>query len=88
MKAIPVLSTETGLVYGYGQDPELAADGTYVWYAQAMDFRTGKTVWKKRVGAGGNFNDRWLVGTLGPDGTFYQAVHDGVVAVKDGEDTD
>ncbi|MEW2395457.1 hypothetical protein [Streptomyces sp. NPDC046862] len=85
LKAIPVLSTETGLVYGYGQEPDLAADGTYVWYAEAIDFRTGETVWKKRVGAGGHYNDNWQIGSLGPDGTFYQTVEDGVVTFRDGD---
>lgn len=84
IKSVPVLSAATGLVYGYGQDADLAADGTYVWYAEAIDFRTGEVVWKKRTGAGGTFNDIFAPASLGPDGTFYQRVAGGLVAVKDG----
>lgn len=36
-KTIPVLSTETGLLYGYTQDTELAKVGKYVWYFVAVD---------------------------------------------------
>ncbi|MEW2395456.1 hypothetical protein [Streptomyces sp. NPDC046862] len=84
IKSVPVLSTQTGLIYGYGQDAEAAADGTYVWYVEALDFRTGEVVWKKRVGAGGGYNDMYQAGSLSPSGTFYQGVTDGVVTVKDG----
>ncbi|GGN19594.1 hypothetical protein GCM10011578_049590 [Streptomyces fuscichromogenes] len=83
MRSVPVLSTSTGLVYGSAQDPGLAAGGTYVWYAEAIDFGTGKTVWKQRVGAGGSYNDVGMILSLGPDGTLYDSVRDGVVAVKD-----
>ncbi|MFF7309128.1 hypothetical protein [Streptomyces sp. NPDC008137] len=83
IKSVPVLSTATGLVYGYTQDAHLAAEGTYVWYAEALDFRTGEVKWKKRTGAGGTFNDIFAPASLGPDGTLYQRVAGGLVAVKD-----
>ncbi|GGN19769.1 hypothetical protein [Streptomyces fuscichromogenes] len=83
MRSVPVLSASTGLIYGSAQDPGLAAGGTYVWYTEAIDFGTGKTVWKKRVGAGGSYNDVGMILSLGPDGTLYDSVRDGVVAVKD-----
>jgi hypothetical protein len=84
IKSVPFLSTATGLVYGYTQDPQLAAGGEYVWYFIALDARTGKVVWRIRAGAGGTYNDSYSPGSLGPDGTFYQGLPLGVVRLNDG----
>ena len=83
IQSVPVLSAKTGLVYGYTQDAELASLGLYEWYVAALDWKTGKVVWQVIAGAGGSFNDDYLPGALGPDGTFYQGVLDGVVMVRD-----
>ncbi len=74
------LSTENGLVYAYAQDEELALQGEWVWYAVAIDFATGKEVWRMRTRTGGNFNDNFQASTLSPDGRFIQG---GVVVVSD-----
>ena len=79
-----MLSTKTGLLYGYDQSEELANEGEYVWYTSAIDWRTGKTVWKARTGAGGSYNNFYRTTYLGPDGTLYQPVQGGLVLVKDG----
>ena len=84
VKAVSILSTKTGLLYNYVQDTERSPKGEYVWYVAGVDWYTGETVFKIRTGAGGSYNDNWGMGTVGPDGTFYQAVLGGVVAVKDG----
>lgn len=84
IKSVPFLSTATGLVYGYTQDPQLAAGGEYVWYFIALDARTGKVAWRIRAGAGGTYNDSYQPGSLGPDGTFYQGLPLGVVKLGDG----
>lgn len=84
IKSVPVLSTATGLLYGYTQDPGLAAAGTYVWYFAALDYRTGAVVWQARSGAGGTYNDDYKAATLGPDGTLYQGVLGGVATLRDG----
>ena len=84
MKSVPVLSTQTGLLYGYVQDEKLAKNGTYEWYVTAIDWDSGEVEWQVRTGAGGTFNDNFLPGSLGPDGTFYQPVIGGVVFVRDG----
>lgn len=83
MKGVSILSTKTGLIYVYVQDRERAPAGEYVWYVAAIDWNSGETVFKVRTGAGGIFNDNYLPASIGPDGTFYQAVMGGVVAVKD-----
>ncbi|KAF4772771.1 Fumitremorgin C monooxygenase-like protein [Colletotrichum scovillei] len=83
IKAVSVLSTKNGLVYSYIQDGERAAKGEYVWYMAGIDWLTGETVFQVRTGTGGAFNDNWTGGALGPDGTFYQTVSSGIVAIKD-----
>ena len=83
IKSVPFLSTQTGLIYGYAQDPALAAEGQYVWSFVALNFQTGAVQWQVRAGAGGVFNDSYLPATLGPDGTLYQGVIGGTVLLKD-----
>ncbi|TVY88240.1 hypothetical protein LAWI1_G008637, partial [Lachnellula willkommii] len=46
MKSVPVLSTKTGLLYGYEQDVEDAENGEWVWFVTARDWETGDLVWK------------------------------------------
>ncbi|KAI9694681.1 MAG: hypothetical protein M1822_000297 [Bathelium mastoideum] len=82
---VPILSTATGLLYEYEQSVELAYEGEYVWYAKAIDYMSGKTVWKARTGAGGSFNNNLRTTLLSPEGTLYQAVAGGVIAIRDGE---
>ena len=50
----------------------------------ALNYTSGAVEWEVRTGAGGAYNDDYQPGTLGPDGTFYQGVNDGVVRIKDG----
>lgn len=85
MTTVPILSTSTGLIYGYEQAEQLANEGNYVWYATATDFDSGETVWKARTGAGGLFNNYFRTTFASPDGTLYQMVQGGVVIIKDGE---
>ena len=83
--SVPVLSTATGLLYGYAQDVELATRGEYVWYVTAMNWTTGVTEWEVRTGAGGAFNDNAAGSVLGKDGTLYQGVVGEIHTVKDVE---
>lgn len=84
IKSVPVLSTATGLLYGYTQDPVLAAEGTYVWYFIALDYRTGAVIWRARAGAGGTYNDGYQAAVIGPDGTLYEGIQDGIATLRDG----
>lgn len=84
IKSVPVLSTATGLLYGYTQDPALAVKGTYVWYFTALDYRTGAVAWKARAGAGGTYNDEYKAAAIGPDGTLYQGIQNGIATLRDG----
>lgn len=85
IKSVPVVSTETGLIYGYTQDSELAEDGQYIWYLVALDYETGEIVWQVRAGAGFTYNDSFRGAALGPDGTLYQGLGYGAVMLRDGQ---
>ena len=74
---VPKLSLENGLVYLYTKDPDPAMDDPF--YLTAVDFRTGKTVWKKRAGNGVGFNNNYAPVILGPEGTAYVGVLGGLV---------
>ncbi|KAF2760922.1 hypothetical protein EJ05DRAFT_483351 [Pseudovirgaria hyperparasitica] len=85
IKGVSIMSTRSGLIYGYVQDTERSPRGEYVWYVAAVDWDTGRTVYKVRTGAGGTYNDNYLQASVGPDGTFYQTVFGGIVGVRDGQ---
>ena len=83
MKTAPVLSSATGLIYGYSQDEQRAATGSYIWYFVAIDYRTGRVVWRQRAGAGGTKNDNREPLVLGANGVLYQSVPLGLVWMRD-----
>ncbi|WP_261951187.1 hypothetical protein [Streptomyces nigrescens] len=75
------LSTANGLLYHYTKDPNRL--GIDAWYLTAIDFRTGTTRWKQLTGTGPLYDNNWAPITLGPDGTAYVGVFNGLVAVRD-----
>ncbi len=78
---VPKLSTTNGLLYLYTKDPHPL--GIDAWYLTAVDFRTGQTRWKRLAGTGVAYDNNWAPVTLGPDGTAYVGVFNGLVAVRD-----
>jgi outer membrane protein assembly factor BamB len=78
---VPKLSLANGLVYVYTQDPE--GDPDDPWFLTALDFRTGKTVWKYLTGEGIAFNNNYAPVSIGPDGAAYVGVLSGLVLVRD-----
>jgi len=78
---VPKLSLENGLVYVYTKEPDSQNDDP--WYLTALDFHTGRTVWKRLSGRGLGFNNNYAPVTLGPDGTAYVGVLGGLVALRD-----
>ena len=78
---VPKLSLATGLVYIYTKEPQ--DDGDDVWYLTALDFRTGRTVFKAFAGEGLGHNNNYAPVTLGPDGSAYIGVLGGLVRVAD-----
>lgn len=81
---VPKLSIKNGLIYLYTR--EFHRDipkKTAAWYLTAIDFETGKTVFKVFTGTGIRWNNSYAPITLGPNGTAYVGVFNGVVAVSD-----
>jgi hypothetical protein len=75
------LSLGNGLVYTYTKDPQ--RDDADAWYLTALDFRTGKTVFKRLGGEGLGYNNNYAPVTIGGDGTAYVGVLGGLVALRD-----
>ncbi|WP_328907447.1 hypothetical protein OG230_33150 [Streptomyces sp. NBC_00234] len=78
---VPKLSTANGLLYFYEKEPN--ALGIDAWYLTAVDFRTGERRWRKLTGTGPSYDNNWAPLTIGPDGTAYAGVFNGIVAVRD-----
>lgn len=74
---VPKLSLANGLVYTYTKPPQ--AGGIDAWYLTALDFRTGRTIYRRLAGTGLGFNNNYAPVTLGPDGTAYVGVLGGLV---------
>ena len=80
---LPKLSTQTGLIYVIDrQDDE---NGVDAYYWTAVDFRTGKVVWRKLAGTGVAWDSYFAPSSLGPTGTFYNGNYGGLAAVRDGK---
>ncbi|MFD3539866.1 hypothetical protein ACFWUQ_10240 [Streptomyces sp. NPDC058662] len=80
---VPKLSTANGLLYFYEKDPN--PWGIDAWYLTAVDFRTGERRWRRLTGTGPLYDNNWAPITLGPDGTAYIGVFNGIVAVRDAD---
>ncbi len=80
---LPKLSTQTGLIYVIDRQDD--ANGVDVYYWTAVDFRTGKVVWRKMAGRGVAWDSYFAPSSLGPTGTFYNGNYGGLAAVRDGE---
>ena len=78
---VPKLSAANGLVYTYTKDQPGNADA---WYLTALDFASGRTVYKRLAGEGIGHNNNYAPVTLGPDGTAYVGVLGGLIAMRDG----
>lgn len=74
------LSLATGLIYTYTKEPGL----TDPWYWTAIDFRTGRTVWRQAAGSGLGFNNNYAGIAISPSGAAYLGALGGVVALHDG----
>jgi hypothetical protein len=77
---VPKVSIPNGLVYTYTKQDGVQGDP---WYLTALDFRTGRTVYKALAGYGLGFNNNYAPVTIGPDGTAYVGVLGGLIALSD-----
>ena len=76
------LSLATGLEYTYTKP--LGPGTTDPWYFTAIDFETGKVVYKRLAGTGVFYNSNYSGLYLGPDGkTAYVGVVGGIVRIAD-----
>ena len=78
---VPKLSLNNGLVYTYTKDPR--SDGQDPWYLTALDFRSGRTVWKRIAGEGLGYNNNYAPVTLGSNSYAYVGVLGGLVRLRD-----
>jgi hypothetical protein len=78
---VPKLSTKTGLIYSYTQDPDPVAGQRWSWVA--ISFRTGRVAWKQLAGTGALFTNNYAGIAIGPNGTDYLGVFGGIVALRD-----
>jgi len=76
---VPKLSLGAGLVYTYTK----GTDSHDPWFLTALDFRTGRTVYKALAGSGIGYNNNYAPVTLGPDHTAYVGTLGGLVALRD-----
>jgi hypothetical protein len=76
---VPKLSLPNGLIYVYTK-PKGLPDR---WYLTAVDFRSGKTVWRRLMGTGTLFNVHYAGITISPRGVLYAGVLGGTVGVED-----
>jgi hypothetical protein len=81
---VPKLSTATGLVYLYTKLPG-APKGADAYYFTAIDFASGKTVFRVLAGTGVRYDNNWAAISLAPDGTAYVGVLNGLIRVRDSE---
>jgi hypothetical protein len=76
------LSTASGLIYGVMLDRGIT--DANVHYAHAIDFRTGRTVYRVKLGGGPPANIQFSPTYVGPDGAIYQPVRAGIIKLADG----
>lgn len=76
---VPKLSLASGLIYLYTK-PKGTPDA---WYLTAVNFHTGKTVWRRLMGTGVLFNVHYAGITISPSGVLYTGVLGGTAAVAD-----
>ncbi len=77
---VPKLSLANGLIYLYTKPPGTPDR----WYLTAIDFFSGRTVWRRLLGTGRLFNVHYAGLTLSPRGVLYSGVLGGTVALADG----
>jgi hypothetical protein len=78
---VPKLSLADGIVYTYTKPANSQREDG--WYLTALDFATGRTLWKALAGEGLGYNNNYAPVTLGPDGSAYVGVLGGLVRLAD-----
>ena len=76
---VPKLSLANGLVYLYTKPPGTPDR----WYLTAVDFFSGRTIWRRLMGTGRLFNVHYAGLTISPTGVLYSGVLGGTAALAD-----
>jgi hypothetical protein len=79
---VPKLSTSNGLIYLYTKKPN-APRNADAYYFTAIDFATGRTVYRVLTGTGVRYDNNWAAISLAPDGSAYVGVLNGLLRVRD-----
>ena len=74
------LSLATGLIYTYTKGP----GSEDPWYWTAIDFRTGRTVYRALSGTGVGYNNNYAGIAIARTGAEYVGTLSGIVAIRDG----
>ena len=82
---VPKLSLANGIVYTYTKPADPGREDG--WYLTALEFATGKTLWKALAGEGLGYNNNYAPVTLGPDNSAYVGVLGGLVRLADASPT-
>ncbi len=77
---VPKLSAKNGLIYLYTKRPNASTDA---YYFTALDFNTGRTVYRVLTGTGVRYDNNWAAISLAPDGSAYVGVLNGLLRVSD-----
>jgi hypothetical protein len=77
----PAVSPPVGLAYAVTKRHSWW--GVDAWYVTALDLRTGRAVWARRVGLGVLRDNHHAAPALGPDGSLYVPVLGGFLRVHD-----
>lgn len=79
---VPKLSLASGLIYTYTRPPDPSGAQGYYW--TAIDFRTGRTVWRQFAGTGPRYNNNYAGIAIARDGaTYLGTFFGGIVALRD-----
>ena len=73
------LSIVDGLIYTYTKDP----GNSDPWYWTAIDFRTGRTVYKQLAGTGAGYNNNYSGIAISRLGTEYVGTLGGIISLRD-----
>ncbi|MET0287880.1 MAG: hypothetical protein ABW352_25550 [Polyangiales bacterium] len=81
---VPKLSAKNGLIYLYTKKPN-APRNADAYYFTAVDFNTGRTVYRVLTGTGVRYDNNWAAISLAPDGSAYVGVLNGLLRVSDNQ---
>ena len=77
--AVSKVALANGLLYTYTLD-----DTSGDWYWTALDFRTGKVVYKVYSGTGLGYNNNYAGISISPSGIEYLGALGGIMSLRDG----